>query len=1236
MEQKVQECNSIDDKVNPDEIMPLALRKTPRQHAGVNMYMKVTTPDAVKPSIRTKDSSTTKKRFSSGNNTQSTVSNSSKKRRLCDEQVHDKFCWLCHKESKNLGVTCQVCPRTYHTKCLGSDGTSPDTWVCPECEDTVLNENVDTRSKAMKMVTVEQLCNLLKYAVNRMKHQADEAFLKPVPHDLFPEYAECVNNPMDLNTLEKNIRKKMYGCTQSFLADAKWILHNCVVFNGYQHRLTSSVKLLLKVCKQEMDEIEACPDCYLHAYTKRDNWFCEPCRTPHILVWAKLKGFPFWPAKAMRVANGNVDVRFFGAHDRAWIPLNQCYLLSVDSPMHSKNKRKGSFEQSMEELEVHVKKLKEKFSTFCYAPSRMRLDPVNFDSHVSVFFPHMSASLNNTVTVTKKTSKNVSTGEKNADVQQNSSVSNEITKPDHKSEESGELPKAISTATETNDEKIKELPSVEVRLSKLESKKTSKPRIESCKKLESTIERIKENAVDKSDDENETTDIAKGETDCVQNQNSENLPLVDKVSDDETCTVPENEGTSENIQVEKGLSQSCEVTSTTRASPDMLISGDLNTNVNANVTDSIAKNLNNNDEISLATQDEPVVCHISSVTSGSINKDLSEGPETVMHNDGENVLEPKLIIPNDSPIACCDKKTSKDSENPDERTDDLITQNSLESFDVNTLMSGSKSDVISKNEEQVEMNQVATKLCNPEQMETYDDLDSDDGTNLVIDLNPESILGCAVSDSVPKDVSTTEVQSDKQVVAKKVSNKVKEVNKDGANDLEGPKLSSVVNQGIESDPSLNTPITVINISSSPPQMVPKPLPVLQPRPSTNMVQTTSMVSQPSSPGPGCDMNKYSRKLMDFMRGTVEEMVRDMAKSGNLEASLKLMQLEMEKLQWRHQQELSEIKHNTDLILLEMRASMESEKQKAIAEIRRQCEIEKEKSVSSIEEAKKKQWCSNCGKEALFYCCWNTSYCDYPCQQAHWPQHVVTCSQSHAGQDGELQSHISADMTIHGTLSSVPQVAKSVNIGSPLMKTVTQTQHVIASSYKSKLDFRPNQNVRGDASNANQSYQKERANDKQGQIRIQLPTMSQVSTLNPQYSTTLCPSVQYIPSNAVQVIPQTSSIANSAALQVQYVASLPPVTNSLTVPVSRSTFASIPTSSTAHGTPSVSNASMSTAKLIQPHQGRSLQISNSVYPIIIQPSSLGLPANSPSASATGRMFSRVPYIPGKPSYHMTQQ
>ena len=82
------------------------------------------------------------------------------------------------------------------------------------------------------------------------------------------------------------------------------------------------------------------------------------------------------------------------------------------------------------------------------------------------------------------------------------------------------------------------------------------------------------------------------------------------------------------------------------------------------------------------------------------------------------------------------------------------------------------------------------------------------------------------------------------------------------------------------------------------------------------------------------------------------------------------------MQWRHQQELAEVKHNADLLMMELRQSLDAEKQKVIADFKKSAEIEKARAVA---ETKKKQWCAHCGKEAIFYCCWNTSYCDYPCQ-----------------------------------------------------------------------------------------------------------------------------------------------------------------------------------------------------------------------------------------------------------------
>ena len=162
----------------------------------------------------------------------------------------------------------------------------------------------------------------------------------------------------------------------------------------------------------------------------------------------------------------------------------------------------------------------------------------------------------------------------------------------------------------------------------------------------------------------------------------------------------------------------------------------------------------------------------------------------------------------------------------------------------------------------------------------------------------------------------------------------------------------------------------------PPQPTgPMGMPSLHPRPPTG--PAASLPPLPPAAGPVSEqLHKMAGKMAEHLRGTLEDLFREMAAQGSLEAQVKALQLEMEKMQWRHQQELSEAKHNTDLILLEMRQAMEGERQKQIADLKKQAEIEKQKAVA---ETKKKQWCAHCGKEAIFYCCWNTSYCDYPCQ-----------------------------------------------------------------------------------------------------------------------------------------------------------------------------------------------------------------------------------------------------------------
>lgn len=137
------------------------------------------------------------------------------------------------------------------------------------------------------------------------------------------------------------------------------------------------------------------------------------------------------------------------------------------------------------------------------------------------------------------------------------------------------------------------------------------------------------------------------------------------------------------------------------------------------------------------------------------------------------------------------------------------------------------------------------------------------------------------------------------------------------------------------------------------------------------------------------------QLADFFRSVIEDTLADMSGTTNnstgnsLEARNKLLQLEIERMRSEHSAEIEKLRSNTDQILREMQRSLENEKLRLVAETRQQCVAER---IRSVEETKKKQWCVQCGKEAQFYCCWNTSYCDYPCQQQHWTRHMPKCAQ----------------------------------------------------------------------------------------------------------------------------------------------------------------------------------------------------------------------------------------------------
>ncbi|XP_063393160.1 MYND-type zinc finger-containing chromatin reader Zmynd8-like [Cydia fagiglandana] len=370
----------------------------------------VSDEETVAPKIKENATDSSPSNAKNRNPNQEQVQSQSKIDEKSNKLRSDPYCWRCHwsidmndgEKTPQPPLKCTVCPRAFHYRCLtGSEKNKISTeknWVCPECMTVLHAESSETRSLAMRKTTLGMLCELLKYALQRMTEVAgSEPFLQSVDRSVFPDYDKYVVHPMDLALMREHIDEGLYGSTEAFLADAHWILHNSIIFNTLQSKLTTTARALVRSCRAEMGEIEACPECYAAAHARRPTWFTDVCSTPHLLLWAKLKGFPYWPAKAMTVSHaGLVDVRFFGAHDRAWVPARDCYLYCERDPNNFRTKRQDMVE-AMQEAEQHIRNISRKYGKFAYAPYRTTFEPSKLGEALKYMIPSFDGQVRSPV-----------------------------------------------------------------------------------------------------------------------------------------------------------------------------------------------------------------------------------------------------------------------------------------------------------------------------------------------------------------------------------------------------------------------------------------------------------------------------------------------------------------------------------------------------------------------------------------------------------------------------------------------------------------------------------------------------------------------------------------------------------------------------------------------------------------------------------------------------------------------
>ncbi|KAG4067561.1 hypothetical protein HA402_005333 [Bradysia odoriphaga] len=154
------------------------------------------------------------------------------------------------------------------------------------------------------------------------------------------EYSEINNlqrkvkacSVVTFGTIKSRITGLEYKTTKEFLDD---ILSIQSMMKDSSKRSQRIAKAMVEYCKNEIVFIEACDSCYELANTNVVNWFPSVCEKQHHLVWAKVIGYPYAPAKLMKIDNEKATVQFFGEHKISETPTKFCLRFSEKSPNHN-------------------------------------------------------------------------------------------------------------------------------------------------------------------------------------------------------------------------------------------------------------------------------------------------------------------------------------------------------------------------------------------------------------------------------------------------------------------------------------------------------------------------------------------------------------------------------------------------------------------------------------------------------------------------------------------------------------------------------------------------------------------------------------------------------------------------------------------------------------------------------------------------------------------------------------
>ncbi|XP_022090832.1 zinc finger MYND domain-containing protein 11-like isoform X2 [Acanthaster planci] len=194
-------------------------------------------------------------------------------------------------------------------------------------------------------------------------------------------------------------------------------------------------------------------------------------------------------------------------------------------------------------------------------------------------------------------------------------------------------------------------------------------------------------------------------------------------------------------------------------------------------------------------------------------------------------------------------------------------------------------------------------------------------------------------------------------------------------------------------------------SSSTPPSSPNPAPpeVIAPPPnkklrrnSTSTVEHQEMPQLPKVPdgesGSGAPLQCKCQEVFDAMLAEkLAQQQKELQKEHQkaLEKAVKEA-LKKAKEEFKAEKEKA-LAHAKESAKMELEAERKEAAERAQQDKDEELEKLKTKHKEEISFTKKRQWCINCEQEAMYHCCWNTSYCSISCQQSHWhKEHKRLC------------------------------------------------------------------------------------------------------------------------------------------------------------------------------------------------------------------------------------------------------